>query len=128
MVLTHYPVLDFEAEFAQAGFKHSGNLTNRAEIEVDLRASGAPTIVIHGHLHVHDARISRSLLHLSCAALIEPPHHASVIEIATGEDGIVVERWAHSLQTFAVEHLPVFAPEHGRWVWADGTWSVLTSS
>lgn len=123
IVLTHYPVLDFESELVQAGFKHSGNLTNRAEIEADLRASGAPAVVIHGHLHMHDARMSGSLLHLSCAALIEPPHHVSVIEVTAGEAGIAVERWAYSVQAFEVERLPVFAPDRQRWVWTDGSWS-----
>jgi len=120
-------MLDFEPDLAKAGFKHSGNLTNRAEIEAALRESGAPTVVIHGHLHMHEARISRSLLHLSCAALIEPPHHVSVIDITTGADSIVVERRAHSVHPFAVERLPVFAPEYGYWVWTSGAWSAKSS-
>jgi predicted phosphodiesterase len=128
IVLTHYPMLDFEADLAEAGFKHSGNLTNRAEIETELRESGTPTVVIHGHLHMHEARVSGSLLHLSCAALIEPPHHVSVIEVAVGNDEIVVERRGHSVQPFAVERLPVFAPDRGRWIWADSAWSARPRS
>jgi predicted phosphodiesterase len=124
-ILTHYPVLDFEAELAAAGFKHSGNLSNRAEIESEIRESGVPTVVIHGHLHMHEARISGALLHLSCAASIEPPHHVNVIDITTGADGILVERRAHSVQPFAVSRLPVFAPDQGRWIWTGGSWITL---
>ncbi len=121
-------MLDFESELTQAGFKHSGNLTNRAEIESDLRASGTPTVVIHGHLHIHDARISGSLLHLSCAALIEPPHHVSVVEVNAGEGEMMVERWAHSVRAFDVQQLPVFAAEDGCWSWADDGWSPQSRS
>ena len=122
IVLTHYPVLDFEPDLAEAGFKHSGNLANRAELEAGLRESSAPSVVIHGHLHMHEARISGSLLHLSCAALIEPPHHVNVIEVAVGNAEIVVERRAHSVRPFAVERLPVFAPDQGRWIWTGDSW------
>jgi hypothetical protein len=123
VLLTHYPVLDLEAELLAAGFRHSGNLVNRSELEADLRALEQPVVVIHGHLHIHDAQISGNLLHLSCAALIEPPHHVSVVEIRAGSDGFTIERWAHSVRVDAVERLPVFAPEQGCWRWADGAWS-----
>jgi len=121
-ILTHYPILDLESELIEAGFKHSGNLTNRAEIEASLRASGAPKVVIHGHLHIHDARISGNLLHLSCGALIEPPHQVSTIDLSIDGGSITVERQAHSVRTGDVERLPVFAPGHARWVWSDGMW------
>ena len=128
VVLTHYPVLDLEPELLAAGFRHSGNLANRAEIEADLRALEMPVVVIHGHLHIHDARSSGNLLHLSCGALIEPPHHVSVIDVCTGEGSITVERRAHSVRAFEVERLPAFAPDRQRWVWADGTWSARSRS
>ena len=123
--MTHYPVLDFEPDLAAAGFKHSGNLTNRAEIEASLRQSGAPTVVIHGHLHIHEARISGPLLHLSCAALIEPPHQVSVIEISGTPDHREVARWSQSVRAFDVERLPVFAPDNGRWIWRGDAWNAV---
>lgn len=125
IVLSHYPVLDLQTELAAAGFRHSGNLANRAEIERDLRALEMPVMVIHGHLHIHDARISGNLLHLSCGALIEPPHLVSVIELTFDGDRIEVGRTAHSVRHDGVERLPVFAPLDQHWVW-DGTgWSAL---
>lgn len=125
IVFTHYPILDLEGDLADSGFRHSGNLTNRAEIEFNLRKSGTPSLIIHGHLHIHDARISGSLLHLSCAALIEPPHHVSTIEVALKAERIVVERRAHAVRTDDVERLPVFAPDHGRWAWTEHSWRTL---
>lgn len=122
IVLTHYSVLDLDPDLVRAGFRHSGNLTNRAEIEAGLRGSEAPVVVIHGHLHVHDARSDGNLLHLSCAALVEPPHHVSVIDVINGDDEITVERRAHSVQAFDVAHLPVFAPDRQQWRWSNGFW------
>lgn len=121
-VLSHYPVLDLEADLTEAGFRHSGNLANRADIEASLRASEAPTVVIHGHLHIHDARISGNLLHLSCGALIEPPHQISTVEVSVQDGSVAVERRAYSVRIDDVERLPVFAPNHGSWIWSDGTW------
>lgn len=131
IVFSHYPVLELEPDLIRAGFRHSGNLTNRAEIESALRGENRPTVVIHGHLHVHDARISGSLLHLSCAALVEPPHHVAVIEITMEPDSVdperfVVERRAHAVRSDAVDRLPVFAPLHQRWEWHGGQWTSVS--
>jgi predicted phosphodiesterase len=128
VMLTHYPVLDLAPHLHIAGFRHSANLTNREEIEAELRAMGQPVVVIHGHLHIHDARISGPLLHLSCGALIEPPHHVSVVDIAPADAGITVSWRTHSVRDDAVERLPVFAASHLRWEWTDRSWRVLPSS
>jgi predicted phosphodiesterase len=122
IVLSHYPVLDLEAELVAAGFRHSGNLANRAEIERDLRDLGMPVVVIHGHLHIHDARMSGNLLHLSCGALIEPPHLVSLIELEFDGDRVEVSRSAHSVRHDEVERLPVFTPLDQQWVWDSAEW------
>jgi hypothetical protein len=124
IVLSHYPVLDLETELVAAGFRYSGNLANRAEIERDLRALEMPVVVIHGHLHVHDARISGNLLQLSCGALIEPPHLVSLIELVFDGDRVEVSRSTHSVRDDHVERLPVFAPLDQHWTWSpDLGWS-----
>ncbi len=123
IVLTHYPVLELEPDLLAAGFRHSGNLTNRSEIEADLRTLDQPVVVIHGHLHIHDVRISGNLLHLSCAALIEPPHYVAVVELTTSDDQIAVERWSQSIRPYDTDRLPLFAPDHARWVWSGVSWS-----
>jgi predicted phosphodiesterase len=125
IVFTHYPVLDVRPELSTAGYKHSGNLIDRAELEVSLRKSGTPAVVIHGHLHVHDARVSESLLHLSCAALVEPPHHVSTIEIAIDDDRLEVERQVQVVREDPVERVPVFAPSRQRWTWNGCSWGTL---
>jgi predicted phosphodiesterase len=123
VILTHYPLLDLEPELAAVGFRHSGNLTNRADIEAVARAVDGPVVVVHGHLHVQQARVSGSLLHLSCAALIEPPHQVSVIEISETDGGLTVERATHSVRAYDAGRLPVFSPGHGRWVWNGASWA-----
>lgn len=128
VVLTHYPVLEMEADLIAAGFRHSGDLTDRAVFETGLRNSGSPVVIVHGHLHVHDARISGSLLHLSCGALIEPPHHVSAIDIAFGAHGIEVERRVHVVREDPVERLPVFTPGRQRWVWNGECWWIFADS
>jgi predicted phosphodiesterase len=125
IVFTHYPILDLQPNLAEAGFKHSGNLIDRAETEERLRESGTPTVVIHGHLHIHDARISKPLLHLSCAALVEPPHHVSTIEVVLDADRIDVQRRVHVVREDLVGRLPVFAPERQRWEWTGSSWQPL---
>ncbi|MCA9858193.1 MAG: metallophosphoesterase [Thermomicrobiales bacterium] len=124
VVLTHYPVLELESDLLAAGFRHSGDLTNRVQIEADLHALDVPVVVVHGHLHVHDARISGNLLHLSCGPLIEPPHLVSVIELDSTDGHIMVQRRAHSVRTDDVERLPVFAPFDQRWTWSGGSWDL----
>jgi predicted phosphodiesterase len=125
IILSHYPVLDLEPALAAAGFRHSGNLANRAEIERDLRALEMPVVVVHGHLHIHDAHISGNLLHLSCGALIEPPHLVSLIELTFDGDRIEVSRSAHSVRHDEVDRLPVFAPLDQRWAWTSDSWRRL---
>ena len=125
LVLMHYPVLDLEPELTAAGFRHSGNLTNRADFEQDLRELGSPAVVVLGHLHIHDARSSGPLLHLSCGPLIEAPHLVYAIELDIGDEYIGVRRRAHSVRQDAIEHLPVFAPFDQRWVWSGDGWMEL---
>lgn len=123
IVFGHYPVLDLEPELTAAGFRHSGNLVDRAERERALRSSGAPTIVVHGHLHIHAARTSGTLLHLSCAPLIEPPHAVSMLTVTRQPDGLTVERETESLRTVPVDRLPVFGSFTERWRWTGTGWT-----
>jgi predicted phosphodiesterase len=123
IVFGHYPVLDLEPALTSAGFRHSGNLVDRSELEHALRSNGTPTIVVHGHLHIHDAHPSDALLHLSCAPLIEPPHAVSILTVTRRSDGLMVERATASLRTVPVDRLPVFGPCTERWHWTGAGWS-----
>ncbi|HET9662164.1 MAG TPA: metallophosphoesterase family protein, partial [Thermomicrobiales bacterium] len=128
LVLTHYPVLELESDLTAKGFRHSGDLTNRGEIEEELRTRNTPIVIVHGHLHVHDARISGSLLHLSCGALVEPPHLVHIVEVDMEDGRIDVRRHAHSVRNDAVERLPVFAPLDQAWVWDGICWTEFGSA
>jgi hypothetical protein len=43
-------------------------------------------VVVHGHAHVRDALVLGSVLQIACAALVEPPFEATLLDI-TEEDG-----------------------------------------
>jgi predicted phosphodiesterase len=106
--LTHYPLLAMQPRLAEAGLKHSGDLSDRQEIADRLFNHDGPVIVIHGHLHVRAIAVERNVLHLSCAALVEPPHEVTVVSIAMSDrGGPVVRSRAMSIMTSDVAHLPV---------------------
>lgn len=125
IVLSHYPVLDLEPELTSAGFRHPGNLTNRADFEQALRKLGSAVIVVHGHLHIHDAQSSGPLLHLSCGPLIEAPHLVYVIDLDIDDEYVGVRWRAHSVRQDGIDRLPVFAPLDQSWAWSGAAWMGL---
>ena len=52
LVLSHFPVLSLQTHCADAGLKYAGDLANRNPIGAAVLGRTAPTLVIHGHLHV----------------------------------------------------------------------------
>jgi hypothetical protein len=55
LLLTHFPVHSTAQRVTTAGLKYAGDLVNIDEVAGPLVARTAPTIVVHGHLHVRDA-------------------------------------------------------------------------
>ncbi len=125
VVLSHYPLLPMAELLKAEDLKHAGDLVDRDDLADDLRRSDKPTLAIHGHLHVHAAMISGPILHLSSAALIEPPHHASVVTITHDQDGITVERNAVSMHQATVERMPIISPIQASWRWSGESWHAL---
>jgi predicted phosphodiesterase len=123
IVLTHYPVLPLAPELTRAGFRHSGDLTNRAAFERELREPGRPVIVVHGHLHIHDTRASGALLQLSCGPLIEAPHLVSTIDLEVNDERVAVHRTGQSVREDEVERLPIFTPLNESWTWNGQQWT-----
>jgi predicted phosphodiesterase len=129
VLFTHFPLLETIERLRQRDFPHPGDLHNRLDLEAALAARTAPTVVVHGHLHVRDAHATGPVLQLGCAALIEPPHEVTFLEIArdAGDAGsLTVTRRAESVAAFGPElRLPVLAPDVQTWRYryADGAWS-----
>ena len=122
VVFTHFPVLQTRERIRARGLRHSGDLANRAALAAALAARGQPTIVVHGHLHVRDAHATGPVLQLACAALIEPPHEVTLLEINASE-GLTVTRRAGSVATYGPElRLPILAPDVQTWRFSNGAW------
>jgi DNA repair exonuclease SbcCD nuclease subunit len=129
VLFTHFPVLETQSRLLSHALAHPGDLHNRLDLERALLVRGAPAIVIHGHLHVRDAHCSGPVLQLACAALIEPPHEVTFIEIERMSSGdIVVTRRAEPVAEPAqpVNRLPVLAPGTQTWTYAGGAWSDIS--
>ncbi|MGE3798836.1 MAG: metallophosphoesterase [Thermomicrobiales bacterium] len=123
-VFTHFPLKDMEPELTDADLKHAGDLSDRESLWSQLLQAESPVVVVHGHLHVRAASTEGRLLHLSCGALVEPPHEVSVLRITTlANRDLRVDRTAHAVWESPVEKSPVLSPAHESWRFADGHWN-----
>lgn len=128
VVFTHFPVLETRERVRAWGFRHSGDLANRADLAATLAGGERPAVVVHGHLHVRDALASGAVLQLGCAALIEPPHELTVIEIESDGE-LTVTRRTESVATYAPSlRLPVLTPAVQTWRCAGGAWSTTDTA
>jgi DNA repair exonuclease SbcCD nuclease subunit len=128
VLFTHFPVLETQERLSAYELAHPGDLDNRHDLERAVLERCAPTIVVHGHLHVRDAHAHGSALQLACAALIEPPHEMAFIDIERMPSGdVVVTRRAESVAGYApVDRLPVLSPDTQTWRYAAGSWSEMS--
>jgi Icc-related predicted phosphoesterase len=123
LVLTHFPLLAMSERLANAGLRHAGDLADRDALCHAVSQFEGPVISVHGHLHVRASEVHGSMLHLSCAALVEPPHEVTLLTIETGVDGHrAVSRRARAVGTSGDMLLPVLSPASERWVWDRNTW------
>lgn len=116
VIVSHFPVLSEATALADAGLPYPGDLTDRAELAAELKAAGAPRLVLSGHIHARCSRAQANLLQLSTGALIEPPHEAAIVTI--GADGTEVERRVRRFGPAAAVE-PVFAAAYEQWRWQD---------
>lgn len=124
VVLSHYPVLKVRDQLRTAGVRDSGELSNAAPSLADLRARRAPTLVLNGHLHARLEVAEGPLLQLSVAALVEPPHEATIVDIVMDPKPVVtVHRF--SIEQRATESsygTPILAPHESRWMLVEDEW------
>lgn len=120
--LTHFPMLSLAEQCAAAGLKYAGDLRNYADTTAHLQQRSAPTLVLHGHLHVRDELARDSLLQLSFAALIEPPHEMAILELDGDSRELALHRRNVSIASHAAARLPVLAQDETRWQLRDGAW------
>lgn len=126
LLLSHFPVISRANCIAEAGFEYVGGFVNGASFVPQLTDRRAPTIVIHGHLHLRDATTVGNLLQISCAPLIEPPHDRTVLEIEVNDTAVTANLSHISVAASRVPRLPVLAPARARWVFKDAEWEEVT--
>jgi len=122
LFLTHFPMLSLVERCATAGLKYAGNLRNFAETTTALHQRSAPTLVLHGHLHVRDELAQGSLLQLSFSALIEPPHEMAILELTGDSRELTLHRRNISIASHSAALLPVLTQDETRWQWRNGLW------
>jgi predicted phosphodiesterase len=119
IVASHFPLVSHEIEITAAGLPYSGDLVNRARLEALLHRSGAPTVVLSGHVHSRCSAASGNVLQITVASMIESPFECTVVDIDVDDDSLFVRRRAFTLGEPA-EVNPVFAPADDRWEWSNG--------
>lgn len=127
LVLSHFPVLALRSAVEAAGLKYAGDLENVEEVRADLLDRAGPTIVIHGHLHLRHALAHGPVLQISCAAQIEPPFDATVVDFEDWGDGRV--SWlSASMQEIGSGVVPVLAEPRQAWQWTGMRWQSVNET
>ncbi len=123
VVLTHFPLFAMEELLAGADLKHAGDLVNREPVLEAVAAIPGPVLIVNGHLHVHASMVHERMLQLSVAALVEPPHDATVLTIGFDDAGQPsVSRSATGLVDTTGVSLPVLSEREETWQFRDGAW------
>lgn len=105
-----------------AGLKYAGDLENVAEGAPLLLRRTAPTVILHGHLHIGHAEARGTVLQIGCAALVEPPYAVNVLNVRWSGDDLVVEHQEVPVAPSPDVTLPRLSPPSQRWVFNAGTW------
>lgn len=126
IVMSHYPLLPMTEALRFADLKHAGDISDLEIRSRQLADRHGPTLVMHGHLHVRATTTAGSVLHLSFAALVEPPHEVSIVTISETSGEFAVGRRAISVLPAAVERLPVLSPDREHWAWNGAAWHAST--
>ncbi len=123
VALTHFPAFAMAGMLAEAELKHAGDLVDREVLLASLAETPGPLLIVNGHLHVHATIADGPRLQLSVAALIEPPHDATILTIGFTDTGAPwVERQAIGLVQTPGVSLPVLSARDERWHVDDGAW------
>jgi hypothetical protein len=125
LLLCHAPVHSRAEAAGEAALNYAGDVTNHLEVSAALGARTAPTVVLHGHLHLRDAVIAGASLQLGFASIVEPPFETASISIERNGDMLDVHVKHIALAESAVERLPVLCEAETRWQFAAGRWSEL---
>lgn len=127
--LSHFPILDLNALLDEAGLKHAGDLANRSAVAATLASTYEPVLALCGHLHVRAHTIESNILQLSIAALAEPPHEATIVDIDVIDRSgrrleIHLQRTDHSVTSYNQNlPLPILDPARTEFLWDSNGWT-----
>jgi predicted phosphodiesterase len=121
VVFGHFPLLVREDEVLAQGLKYAG-LFHWGSDGARLRQRTAPTVHLHGHLHIRHSVVENAVLQLGFAALIEPPHAVALLEIGERDGGLNVEVEHFDVVPYEAEAVPVLSPARERWTFREGSW------
>jgi calcineurin-like phosphoesterase family protein len=122
VVFGHFPLLVREDEALARGLKYAG-LFHWGSDEARLRERTAPTVHLHGHLHIRHSVIENAVLQLGFAALIEPPHAVALLEINDRDGGLDVAVEHFDVVPYEAEVVPILSPARESWTFRDGGWA-----
>lgn len=125
VVVSHYPLVPHADRLAVAGLPFPGELADRGLWLELLAATGMPTVVLSGHVHVRDTACHDNVLQICVPALVERPHEAAVVDVdplggvvrCTRIDGKLGAASARGAEPW------LLAPADERWTFAGGSWT-----
>ncbi len=123
LVMSHFPLLDREQEIVAQGLKFAGDFAWSSSTRDPLLTRSAPTVLLHGHLHIRYATTEGTILQLGFASLIEAPHEVSLVEIAERDGELTVSVEHHSVETDDVPVVPVLSASRSIWSFQDHHWT-----
>jgi hypothetical protein len=118
----HHPALSLRERCAENSLKYAGDLSNQAAVAAAVHQRSAPTVLIHGHLHLRDENLTGALLQLSFASLIEPPHEIGLLTIMRDDGALRLFRGSAPVAPHAAERLPLLSPDATAWTFRSGCW------
>jgi predicted phosphodiesterase len=120
--LTHFPMISFSEEVSRAGLTYGNNLEDLEEVARPLLERSAPTVVVHGHIHLRNARVEETVLQISCQGLVEPPFEVVLLDLEPESDRMLVRAESVALAPSLSVRLPTFSPPRREWVFEAGAW------
>lgn len=124
ILASHFPLISAVETCASLNWPYPGDLVNRQDALESLYEREGPVIVVSGHLHLRGHQISRNVLQLHMAALIEPPHDTDLLTVTAREGGnIEVWRRSNPLMTIDEASSPLLDPTQTCFRWDGRRWT-----
>lgn len=126
LLFTHPPLIDIEDPVRSAGLKFAGGFVVESDASAKLRDRDAPTVVLHGHVHIRYSVAELAAIQFGFAALVEPPHGVGVVAVARDGDEVGVAVRHIDVAPSNAPRLPVLGPAEETWRFRAREWTRVT--